>query len=505
MCRIFRTSSGPSRPWRAPALAIAIGDTVVRGIDYVDRLTDLAKMMRITICVAVAAAFAVVGAAAQPPPIAITHVTVLDGRGSRPLPNATVTITDGIITAVRTGPAPRAVAIVDGHNGYLAPGFIDMHAHLMFPRCSPLADGSVFDRAVSERMLSTLLDFGITTVRSPATPTIEGLRLRDDLNAGRVRGPRSLASAELINDPSLTDQQLRQYVRDALPSKPDYFKVYARLRPPQIATVIDEAHAQGIPVIGHLGETSWLEGARLGIDYLTHAADWSAKTLPEAQRGAYAAAVRSRGAIRARIDWLEMLDLQSAPVQEMIREIVLRDISIDPTLVAYDTKFAAPNGGRYRANRYVGVVPEMLSDWIACTRLTEDWTADDYRRWNAAYPKLRALVHLLHDRGVRLTTGTDLTNPWVIPGESLHQEFELLRDVGLTANQILKMTGENAARALRRSDVGVIEAGRRADFVLLDADPSKDIRNTRRIVWVMKQGEIVSQGPAATVERQNGR
>src|SRR5262249_14234533 len=150
--------------------------------------------------------------------------------------------------------------------------------------------------------------------------------------------------------PSLTDRQLRQYVRDALSSKPDYFKVYARLSPVQVAAVIDEAHAHAIPVIGHLGQTSWLEGARLGIDYLTHTVDWSAKTLAETKRDAYAAAVRTRGAIRARIDWLEMLDPQSPPVQEMIGELVRRGIPIDPTLVAYDTKFAAPDGGRYRTN-----------------------------------------------------------------------------------------------------------------------------------------------------------
>jgi len=453
-------------------------------------------MTRIALCAAAAAALAVAGAAGQAPSVAITHVTVLDGRGGPPRPNRTVVVTGGIITAIGTGPALAKPSAVDGHNGYLVPGFIDMHAHLMFPRCAPLADGSRFDRGVSERMLSVLLDFGITTVRSPATPTVEGLRLRDDLNAGRVRGPRATASAELINDPSLSEPQLRQYVRDALPFKPDYFKVYARLRPPQIAAVIDEAHAHSIPVIGHLGETSWLEAARLGIDYLTHTVDWSEKTLPEAKRGAYAAAVRTRGAIRARIEWLELLDLHAQPVQDMLHEIARRGISIDPTLVAYDTKFAAPNGGRYRADRYAGVVPEMLSDWIGCTRITEDWTADDYRRWNAAYPKMQALVRLLRDSGVLLTSGTDVTNPWVIPGESLHQEFELLRDAGLTPNEILRMTGETAARALRRSDVGVIAAGRRADLVLLDADPSRDIRNTRRIVWVMKQGRIVSKGPA---------
>jgi imidazolonepropionase-like amidohydrolase len=96
---------------------------------------------------------------------------------------------------------------------------------------------------------------------------------------------------------------------------------------------------------------------------------------------------------------------------------------------------------------------------------------------------------------VRLTTGTDLTNPWVIPGESLHQEFELLSAAGFASQEILRMTGDNAAQALGRTDVGVIEAGRRADLVLLTANPLDDIRNTRRIAWTMQGGEIVSHGP----------
>jgi imidazolonepropionase-like amidohydrolase len=95
---------------------------------------------------------------------------------------------------------------------------------------------------------------------------------------------------------------------------------------------------------------------------------------------------------------------------------------------------------------------------------------------------------------VLLTTGTDLTNPWVIPGESLHQEFELLVAAGLSPSEVLKMTGENAARALRSNDIGLIEAGRLADLVLLAANPLDNIGNTRSIRWVMKAGAQVSNG-----------
>jgi imidazolonepropionase-like amidohydrolase len=431
----------------------------------------------------------------------IDNVRILDGHGG-PARAGRVLIEGERIAQVLSAAEARPAAdeTIDGQSGFLLPGFIDMHAHLMLPRCGlDIPAAQKFDRAVSERMLAVLLEFGITTVRSPATPTIEGLRLRDDLNAGRVRGPRALASAELINDPAMSDEALRQIVRDALPYRPDYFKVYARLSPQAVASVIDEAHKHGVPVIGHLGQTSWLEGARLGIDDLTHAVDWSPKMLSPANRTKYFAAVRSygiRGVFRARIDWLELLDLGSAEVTDTIAEIARRSIAVDPTLVAFDTKFAAPGGGRYAGNRYARIVPELQQDWTGCPDITStgDWRAEDHRRWNAAYPKLQAFVRMMRDAGVLLTTGTDLTNPWVIPGESLHQEFELLVAAGFTPSEVLKMTGENAAKALRSDDVGLIEPGRRADLVLLGADPTENISNSRSIRRVMQAGRQVSAG-----------
>jgi imidazolonepropionase-like amidohydrolase len=455
---------------------------------------------------AVIPATVILGCAARsqtaPERVLVDHVQILDGHGGPPVPGRVLIVGERIAQILPGGvSAPGDVTVIDGEGGYLLPGFIDMHAHLLQPRCS-MDNGHIqkFDRPVSERMMSVLLDFGVTTVRSPATPTIDGLKLRDDLNAGRVRGPRAFASAELIDDPRLIDQQLRDVVRDALPHHPDYFKVYARLSPQAVASVIDEAHRHGIAVIGHMGQTSWLEAARLGIDHLAHTVDWSPKTLTAEARQRYFAAIREHGVrspFRARIDWLEQLDLASAEVRDMIAEVARRGISVDLTLIAYDAKFAAPNGGPYASDRFARIVPELYQDWTTCPDITgtRDWTEQDYRRWNAAYPKLQALVRMMCDAGVLLTTGTDLTNPWIVPGESLHQEFELLVAAGLSPSEVLKMTGENAARALRSNDVGLIEAGRLADLVLLAANPLADIGNTSAIRWVMKAGKRVSGGP----------
>lgn len=429
---------------------------------------------------------------------AIDNVNVLDGRGGPAITNARVLVRDGRIVQITTSnaPMPRDVEVIDGANGYLLPGFIDMHAHLLFPRCGVTDEGSPrFDRALSERALSRQLDFGITMVRSPGNPTVDGLALRDDLNAGRVRGPRALASAELINDASMTEAQLRQYVLDALPYRPDYFKVYARLRPEQVASVIDEAHRHGLPVIGHLNTTSWAEGVELGVDHLVHSVDWSVESLPPARRSSYEQARQGRSAFRARIDWLEHFDPDAPEQRKLIADLARKRVSVDVTLIAYDGKFAPPEDGRYRRNPHLDPFPDLRGDWETCSDATADWTDDDYRRWSAARPTLSKWIKRMSDGGVLLTTGTDLTNEWIIPGEGLHQEFELLAAAGLSPDRILRMTGANAAKAMNLTDVGVVEAGRRADLVLLSADPRRDIRNTRKIAWVMQGGQLVFRAP----------
>jgi imidazolonepropionase-like amidohydrolase len=177
----------------------------------------------------------------------------------------------------------------------------------------------------------------------------------------------------------------------------------------------------------------------------------------------------------------------------MIDTVAKAGVSVDPTLVAYDSKFSDPRSPRYRRNRHVEVVPEMHADWKACTTIARDWMAEDYARWRAAWPKALALVGTMHRRGILMTTGTDITNPWVIPGESLHQEFELLNQAGIPPLEILRMTGANAAKAMGLEDVGIIDVGRRADLILLNADPRQDISNTRQIAWVMQGGRLVSR------------
>lgn len=423
----------------------------------------------------------------------IDNVTILDGSGGAAMPNAGLLVKDGQIVEILAADAPRPPAAqrIDGQQGFLLPGFIDMHSHLLFPRC-PVEDGSFsFDERLSKRALSQQLDYGITTIRSPASPTLQGLALRDALARGEVRGPRAFASAELINGRDLTHDQMEAIVAEAMLAKPDYLKAYAALGPDQVRDLAAIAHEHDLPLIGHLQRTSWEEGVRLGVDHLVHAVDWSIDSLPAEKRDAYRAAAAGRRGFLSRLDWLEAFDPDAAQHQPLIDALVEKQVSVDLTLIALDAKFLPADAPRYRANPVLENFPELVADWNGCGNVSANWTPEDFEQWQRLRGKLFRWVERLNDAGVLLVSGTDLTNPWIAPGEGLHQEFELLAEAGLSTGDILRMTGANAAAALDSADIGMIEPGRRADLVLLSADPKADIRATRSIQWVMQGGTMV--------------
>jgi imidazolonepropionase-like amidohydrolase len=127
---------------------------------------------------------------------------------------------------------------------------------------------------------------------------------------------------------------------------------------------------------------------------------------------------------------------------------------------------------------------------------TADWTPADYARMAKAWPKMLQLIYRYYREGVLLTAGTDLPNQFVVPGKSLHQEMELLVQAGIPAEEVLAMSTRNAATVLGLAgDIGTVEAGERADLVVLKKNPLADIRNSSQIDLVVVKGQLLK--PAA--------
>ncbi len=376
----------------------------------------------------------------------------------------------------------------------VTPGFIDMHYHvttgaMRYRRDSAGRLDSTYDRRLAERLLRVALSRGITTIRDPGASPIEAaLDLREAVDSGRVIGPRILTAGPIISNPKLTESAIRAEVAAQAAAGVNYIKLYAGIGPAQLAAAVDEAHRHRKQVIGHLQRTSWTEAALAGIDFLTHGGNWHEDYVVAGRRAEYE---RLGGTMRARIAWLEWLELiEGGPVDSMIDLLEERRVPVDPTLVAYHTKFWWRDS-IYQRDPDVALVPEVLANWKVLGMPTRDWSDAEFDRAQAAWPRMLAFVREMHAEGVLLTAGSDLASPWVIPGVALHQELALLAGAGISNSDVIRIATRNGAEALGVArDFGTVEPGKRADLAVLDADPLADITATRRISYVVLNGTV---------------
>ena len=392
--------------------------------------------------------------------VILEGASLIDGTGSPPRNDSVVVLKDErILTVTDKGSYttyPKDSEIVNLTGRFLIPGLFDMHAHV-----AGVLDSS-YNQTVSENTLEALLDNGITTIRNPGGPTKESVALRDAVAAGQIKGPQIFTAGRLINGLPFptrfvetianTEAEVREEVKRQADAGVDYVKLYVGLYPNLVKTAIDEAHNQGIKVIGHLYLTSWTDAANLGIDALTHGVPVSPFLLSEDKREIFIE--NGRGPFDHFL-WLNLVDLNSTKINEMINALVKNKIPVDPTLSIYEA---------------------MLKD-----------DPQNQHLWS----KVLQLTKILYDHGVTIMSGTDIPNFGLIPGISLHHELELLVKAGINPLNVIKIATSNGADALGiLDDVGTIEAGKQADMIILNANPIINIRNIGAIEGVIEDGQF---------------
>ncbi|HLJ74496.1 MAG TPA: amidohydrolase family protein [Thermoanaerobaculia bacterium] len=376
--------------------------------------------------------------------------------------------------AIATGSCDQRVDLT---GKFIVPGFVDHHAHLFLHAWD--SNGNIrprWDRESALQMLQLFLRFGVTSIRDPGAETEAAVELRDLVAAHKLKGPNIVSAGRIINDGQLDAEpfvqlrradDIRREIRWQKTAGVDLIKVYAATPPDLVKVAIDEAHAQHLPIIGHMQRTSWLQAAEMGIDGVEHPADWNEDMLPPDKRAAY------DNSMFGRVYWIENLD--PAAVDRTIAALKAHHVSVDPTLMAIATKFFG-NSPRWLHNPDNKRMPQIwLEGWPAGS-FVKTWTPAQFAEAQSAWPKLLAFVKKMYDAGVPMVAGTDTPTPWIVPGASMHDEMELLHDAGIPTMAVLKM-------ACDRLDVND-----RADLVVLNANPLGDIRNTRRIAAVYKDG-----------------
>lgn len=438
--------------------------------------------------------------------LVLEGATLFSGTTDSPSTNSVIVLDGALISRVghlgdfTYGPN---VTVVDVRGRYIMPGLIDMHAHIPGPG--------------REDTVREMLAYGITTARSPGvTDSLSGVPLRDALARGDLPGPRLITGGAFINGqpgriPGFVDvgsaEAMRAEVRRQKALGVDLVKLYWDVPPSLLAIAVDEARALGLQVAGHMRVTSWTEAAQLGISSLEHSgADGPTWELVEDDQ------LRNRlhGQDPPRAspsvqpsEFYELVSSQasvSGPRMDSLVAALLRnDVTVVPTLVIMQTLYFGDDPAILSAMEPESMPETFLSSWEGFGPGWPDanpfvmhapiGSAQELLSGKPMFPFAMRVVRTLHDRGVRVTTGTDLGMPWVTPGVAVHRELELLVDAGIAVPDVLLMATRNGAAALGLvHELGTLESGKAADFMILRADPLADIRNTRSIEAVYHLG-----------------
>jgi enamidase len=426
------------------------------------------------------AAFVTVSA----PRFAISHVKLIDGTGAAAKADMTVLVAQGRIEAV--GPAkkikiPTGVQVIDGTGKTLLPGFVMVHEHLFYP--TGKGNYSAFLYSFPRLYLAG----GTTTMRTGGTISPYGdLSLKAAIAKGEVPGPDLDVTGPYLNGPGLPILAMHTLAdaADAVRTV-DYwaeegatsYKLYTNITRKELKAAIDAAHARHLKVTGHLCSVTYREAAAAGIDNLEHGfavmTDFVKDKQPDVCPPGSTAGLAS-------------LDVDAPEVKALMADLIAHKVALTSTLTVFETftpgRPQAPEGARAL------LIPELRKQYEDTWTAVQ--TADRLKPYAEVFPKLMQLEKMFADLGGTLLSGTDPTGyGGVVPGFSAKRQVELLVEAGFSPEQAVKISTLNGARYLDRdSEVGSVEAGKRADLVLISGDPGADPKAFDNIETVFKAG-----------------
>jgi len=435
--------------------------------------------------------------------LAFLHVHVVDVKQGRVIPDQTVLVRDGEIANVATtatSEAPSAAVTIDASGMWMIPGLWDMHAHL---RANGLPAW-----VGTDWIMPLLLAHGVTGVRDMASDCDDPSqgpvcleRMRDwqaRIESGDLLGPRILALSSFpLNPPwdyQVTEEQARQAVAMLDERGHAHIKIYHRLTPEALGWLVDEAASRGLDAWGHVPlRMTAAEAADAGFRSVEHARDFLFDCYPGS--AAFRASARSQD---APIDEMRAMVESHDPVQceAEFRALVGNGTAYVPThLTRRMEAFAGDSSFRHdpRARYVPGFVLEAWKQ-DADRVVARDSTTAGRAAYLRFYEKGLEITGAAQRAGVRVLVGTDGGDSYVFPGSAVHDELAELVKAGLSPAEALRAATWSAAEFLGlTARHGSVDPGKRADLVLLSANPLDDIENVRRIEAVVFRGRLLDR------------
>jgi imidazolonepropionase-like amidohydrolase len=395
-------------------------------------------------------------------PLALVGGTLIDVTGKAATPNAVVLIDGDRIVAAgprATTKIPDGAKIVDVTGKFLLPGLWDMHAHLYQSEFGP-----------------TYLAAGITTARDVGNDMEFGTALRDAAKEKRGLGPRMLLAGYIDgkNDGHSFDVQVEtpeearaavQHYKDA---GYEQLKIRDNVKLETLKVICAEAHRLGMTVTGHVPEgMNALQAVEAGMDQLAH--------LNYVESGFFPKRDRNNPPVT--------INLNAPNVTNALKFFKEHGTVIDPTDAVLELMLRPLNVPIESFEPGVTKVPAELK--VQINKKGE--SADMAEGLRMVVDVLLKITGALHKAGVPIVAGTDVG----VPGHTLHRELELYVKAGLTPLEAIQAATIVPARVMKLDgEVGAIEVGKRADLIIVDANPLDNISNIRKLRFVVTQGRL---------------
>ena len=427
--------------------------------------------------------------------IVLKGARLIDGTGRPAVENSVLVIEGKQIVAVGKAGAvsiPKDAVVQDVTGKTIMPALINLHGHLGLSNNGADSAAGHYTEENVAKQLNKYLSYGVATVASFGQDEDLIFSIRADQRSGKIGGARFFAAGRGFLEPGKanpadhryrppTTDEARSDIRELAANHPDYVKMWVddglghgtKMKPEIYRAIIDEAHKNHIRVFAHeyyLGDAKSLLAA--GVDGFAHS-------------------------------------IRDQPVDnELITAMKARGVFLIPTLVRDEVLFAYADNLKWVDDPFfqAGLEPGALG-FIRNPQYVEKIRQDpDIAKYREGLEMAKKNLKRLSDAGVKIAFGTDSGIPTRFPGYLEHRELQLMVEAGLTPMQaIAAATNTNAEILGGAKQFGTLQAGHAAEFMVLDANPLDDIRNTEKLSAVWQAGKTVPSVSAKSATTRASR